>query len=132
MIGLSGQELAGLRAAVWREESWQALLTVTVGDGESTPVAGRYIATREALEFHPRFPFDPGRVYRVRLDPTRLPTPRPGPPIEEAVSLPARPPAPPTVVTAVSPTGDAWPSTKTSPTCPYRRRSASQRAISMT
>lgn len=110
VTGLSSDELAALRAAVWREEGWQALLAVTVSDGDGTPVAGRYVASREALEFHPRFPFDPGRPYRVRFNPARLPTPRPGESVEVTVALPARAPTAPTVVTSLSPSSDAWPS----------------------
>ncbi len=110
VTGLSADELAALRAAVWREEGWQALLAVTVSDGDGTPVAGRYVASREALEFHPRFPFDPGRSYRVRFDPARLPTPRAGEAVEVTVALPARAPTPPTVVTSLSPSSDPWPS----------------------
>ncbi len=110
VTGLSSEELAALRAAVWREEGWHALLAVTVSDGDGTPVVGRYVASREALEFHPRFPFDPGRQYRVRFDPSRLPTPRAGQTVETTVALPARAPTPPTVVTSLSPSSDAWPS----------------------
>jgi hypothetical protein len=109
VTGLSADELAALRAAVWREEAWQTLLAVTVSGGDGTPVVGRYVAGKEALEFHPRFPFDPGRAYHVRFDPARLPTPRAGAAVETTVALPARAPTPPTVVTAVSPSSDAWP-----------------------
>jgi hypothetical protein len=107
--GLSTDELTALRSVVWREEGWHALMVVTVA-GQSVPVAGRYIASREALEFHPRFPFDPGRQYLVRFDPTRLPTARTAAAVEMTVSLPAREPTPPTSVTAVTPSGDVWPS----------------------
>jgi len=106
--GLSTAELTALRAVTWREEGWHALLAVTVA-GQAVPVAGRYVASREALEFHPRFPFDPGRQYAVRFDPTRLPAPRTTAAIETTVALPDRAPAPPTSVTAVSPSTDVWP-----------------------
>ncbi len=106
--GLSADELTALRGVAWREEAWHALMTVTVA-GEAIPVAGRYIASREALEFHPRFPFDPGRSYTVRFDPARLPAPRVATVVETTVGLPAREAAPPTTVTAIVPSGDVWP-----------------------
>ena len=109
VAGLSTDELTALRGVVWREEGWQALMAVTVA-GNTIPVAGRYVASREALEFHPRFPFDPGRQYSVRFDPTCLPAPRAASAVETTVGLPARAPTPPTSVTAVSPSGDVWPS----------------------
>jgi hypothetical protein len=107
--GLSGDELTALRTAVWREEGWQALMTVTVA-GDAIPVVGRYVASREALEFHPRFPFDPGRSYLVRFDPRRLPAPRIADAVETTVALPRREPTAPTTVTAVTPSSDVWPS----------------------
>ena len=61
----------------WNDEAWQALASC-VGDRHTTrrAVLGRYTVTAEAVQFEPRFPFDPGRSYSVRFDPARLPTPR--------------------------------------------------------
>ena len=109
VLGLSSDELTALRAAVWREEGWQALMTITVA-GDAIPVVGRYVASRDGLAFHPRFPFDPGRSYAVRFDPQRLPAPRTAPVVETTVALPRREPTAPTSVTAVTPTSDEWPS----------------------
>lgn len=106
--GFSGQELQDLKAAQWNEESWQALLRVTVAGNDTSAVAGRYAVTSDALQFEPRFPFDPGRSYSVRVDPTRLPTPRNGQVVEQPVALPARTVSP-TVVTAISPSAGVWP-----------------------
>jgi hypothetical protein len=73
------------------------------------PVAGRYVVTARTLEFQPAFPFDPGRDYLVRLDLSRLPTPRAGEPVSRTVSLPARDHGQAVEVTAVFPSGDVWP-----------------------
>lgn len=107
--GLSSDELTALRAAAWREGGWQQLMTVTVA-GDAIPVVGRYVASREGLEFHPRFPFDHGRAYVVRFDPARLPAPRTAPAVETTVALPRREPTAPATVTAVTPSSDVWPS----------------------
>ncbi len=109
VTGLSSAELSALRGAVWREEGWHALMAVTVSGTEGIPVAGRYVTSDDALEFYPRFPFDPGRPYAVRFDPTRLPVPRAAPVVEGAVALPRREASAPTVVTAVSPSAEVWP-----------------------
>jgi hypothetical protein len=109
VTGLSGQELRSLRAAQWSEESWQALLRVTVTGSEAAAVTGRYVVLSDSLQFQPRFPFDPGRSYSVRLDPARLPAPRAAAVVEQAVAVPARAETPPTVVTAIYPSAGVWP-----------------------
>jgi hypothetical protein len=105
--GLSGAELQSLRSARWDDAAWQALLRVSV-TGNEAAVAGRYVVTSEAVQFEPRFPFDPGRSYSVRLDPSKLPTPRDARVLEEAVALPAKVTSP-TVVTAIYPSANVWP-----------------------
>jgi len=107
--GLSGPELQSLRASGWKDESWQALFRVSVTGHETTAVLGRYTVTAAAVEFQPRFPFDPGRSYSVRFDPARLPTPRSDKVLEQAIALPARALSPTTVVTAIHPTSGTWP-----------------------
>src|SRR5262245_20470248 len=106
--GLSTAELQSLKSATWQEEAWHALFRVSVTGNDAAAVAGRYVVTPEAIQFEPRFPFDPGRSYSVRLDPAKLPTPRGERVIEQAVALPARV-ASPTVVTAIYPSGNMWP-----------------------
>lgn len=106
--GLSGQELQSLSAAGWTEDAWHALFRVTIA-GDSTAIVGRYSVTPEAVQFEPRFPFDAGRSYAVRFDPTRLPTPRTDKLVEQAVALPARALSPSTVVTAIHPASGTWP-----------------------
>jgi hypothetical protein len=107
--GLSDADLAALRTAVWREEGWQGLMTVSVSGGDGTPLPGRYVTSREMLEFHPRLPLEIGQSYRVRFDPSRLPAPRAGPVVEATLELPPRPVAPPPAVTSISPSGDVLP-----------------------
>jgi hypothetical protein len=108
VTGFSGQELRALRTAQWGDEAWQSLLRVTVADNQTAAVAGRYVVTNDALQFEPRFPFDPGRSYAVRLDPAKLPAPRAGTVVEQSVALPARAHVP-TAVTAISPSAGVWP-----------------------
>ena len=96
----------------WSTEdpAWRALLTVWVeGADPSIPVVGTYVVADDAIEFRPRFPFDPGRRYRARLEPSRIPSPRAGSPIETAFSVPPVAATATTVVTGVSPGGQFWP-----------------------
>jgi hypothetical protein len=109
VTGLSGQELSSLREAKWNDETWQALFRVTVTGTDAAAVAGRYVVLADSVQFQPRFPFDPGRSYSVRFDPSRLPVPRAGPVVEQAVALPARAAGPPTEVTAIYPAAGTWP-----------------------
>jgi hypothetical protein len=44
-----------------------AAFVVTVQEGDSTPIAGTYRMKGGRIEFHPRFPLDPGRTYHARL-----------------------------------------------------------------
>ena len=100
--GLSdAQREALVRPGVTLEE-WQRVLSVSVKRGadakRSLPVAGRYAIERDVLRFTPLLPFDPGRDYEVRFGS-----------ISSTVSLPARPAASPTYVTAVYPSGEVVP-----------------------
>ena len=70
------------------EQAAAQTLTVTV-QGADVPVVGRTVANGTFLEFHPTFPFDPGRSYVVRLDTSRWRTPRNPVVSEVVVSLPA-------------------------------------------
>ncbi len=109
VTGLSGGELRSLRSANWNDDNWQALLRVTVTGNNTSAVAGKYVVTPQALRFEPRFPFDPGRSYSVRFDPSRLPAPRADRVLEQTLALPGRAVSPTTVVTAIYPTTSAWP-----------------------
>lgn len=109
VAGLTRPELESLRVAVWREEGWQALLQVAPAEGAAAPIPGRYVASREGLEFHPRAPLEPGRPYRVRFDPARLPVARHGSALEVTLSVRNRPELPRAQVTSISPADQTWP-----------------------
>lgn len=108
VTGLSSSELASFRAAP-PDTSWDAILNVHVAGNDSMPVAGAHSVTSDALVFTPRFPFDPGRTYVVRLDPARFFAPRVAPALTKEVQIPARPDGPRTSVTAIAPTSHEWP-----------------------
>lgn len=107
--GLSSDEIRDLGRVTWEASEWQRLLRVSVEATPDLPVSGRHVVTDLALEFQPTFPFDAGRVYRVDLDLSRLPTPRADAPISRTVALPAIDPGPPVAVTDIFPSGEVWP-----------------------
>jgi hypothetical protein len=112
VTGLSAAELGAVRGRESSLSSWQSLLSVRVDDspGDSLPpVQGRYAVTASGLSFTPLFPFDPGRGYLVRFDPTQLPAPRQEPVISQLVRLPALASHPTTTVVAVYPSGPVLP-----------------------
>lgn len=74
--GLAPSHLRALRAqtanARVADSSWDNLLRVAVfdtvvPDATTRSIVGRYLVNDTAVEFHPRFPFDAGRRYRVAL-----------------------------------------------------------------
>lgn len=108
LTGLSAGELQALRG--WSDpERWQHFVRLDVAGNDLAPVAGRYVVTDDAVEFHPAFPLEAGRAYVARVDPGQLPTPRSGPAITTTVALAADPRAPATSVVAVFPSADVWP-----------------------
>ncbi len=84
------------------------ILTVTV-QGADVAIVGRMVVNGTSLEFHPAFPFDPGRPYLVRLDTSRWPAPRTPAVSEAVVSLPARAETARVTVDAIRPSQDRWP-----------------------
>ena len=77
VVGLSPGDLSALSTSPLTPENWTALLRITVGETDSTDrpaVLGTYTVGDGVLRFTPRFPFDPGQPYDVRLDPSRLPS----------------------------------------------------------
>jgi hypothetical protein len=74
VAGLSSRDLDRLRRVSWTREDWERLFRVTVApDNGAAAMLGTYGIISDALRFTPRFPFDPGRQYAVRIDPSRLP-----------------------------------------------------------
>ena len=77
VVGLSPGDLSALSASTLTPDNWTALLRITVSDTDSADrpaVLGTYTVGAGVLRFTPRFPFDPGQRYDVRLDPSRLPS----------------------------------------------------------
>jgi hypothetical protein len=107
--GLSGAELRALGSARLDAGAWQQIFTVTVRENGALPVAGRYVVTDAAVEFHPHVSFDRTQTYIARFEPTRLPTPRAEPPAIVTIAFEHAQPAASTAVTAIYPSGDVWP-----------------------
>lgn len=125
--GLPADDLAAVRAARLTRSEWEALLRVTVAgagtaaDAPDLPaVLGDYAVTDDAIRFSPRYPFDPGRRYRVAFFPQRLPArpladgagaaePWRERPLEAVVGEPAASRAPSTRVVRIYPTADVVP-----------------------
>ena len=108
VTGLSSSEAAALRRL--DPAGWPSVLGVTVAGGTGATVAGAFAVTGDAVEFTPAYPFDPGREYEVRFDPSKLPQPRAEAVVARRVSLPAGPArTPTTVVSAVHPSAGTWP-----------------------
>lgn len=111
VTGLSAQELASLESARLDDDAWARLLRVTV-DGappDGPPIIGRFVISSSALEFTPKFPFDPGRRYSVVFDPARLPSRRATGVVTEVLSLPAPILTPTTTVVRMLPTAATLP-----------------------
>jgi hypothetical protein len=107
---LSPATTASLREAELTPDQWPRILQVAVGD-QTVPMLGAYTIRGDAVWFTPAFPFDPGRDYFVRFDPSRIPggPPSMAPPITATVVRPAEHRTPSTVVTKVYPSGDLVP-----------------------
>jgi hypothetical protein len=110
VTGLSSRDLDRLRRVSWEREDWEQLLRVTVAsDNGAQAMLGTYTVTSDALRFTPRFPFDPGRLYAVRVDPSRLPDGGSSPVVTASVARPAPPAGPPASVLGVYPSGGTVP-----------------------
>ena len=119
--GLMAEDLTALRTGELTDDEWAELLRVTVvaqdqgdNDGglETPPVLGSYAVGDDGLlRFSPMFPFDPGRPYSVRFDPTRLPgrESAAADPTVAVVALPRPDVEPTTVVDRIFPSGDRLP-----------------------
>ena len=108
VTGLSSSEASALRAMPIAEVAWERLLRVRVAGNDELAVAGTYSVTSNAIEFRPRFPFDPGRSYSVQFDASRLPSPRQVF-VQHTIDVPAGPVSARTQVTSIAPTGGEWP-----------------------
>lgn len=117
VVGLSPGDLSALASTTLTPDAWTALLRVAVGDADDADqpaVLGTYTIGDGVLRFAPRFPFDPGQRYDVRLDPSRLPSSSAAAGwrsqiIRTSVALPAREGRPTTRVVRVFPGADDVP-----------------------
>jgi hypothetical protein len=117
VVGLSPGDLSALSASTLTPDDWTALLRISVGDTDSADrpaVLGTYTVGDGVLRFTPRFPFDPGQRYHVRLDPSRMPSSSPAAAwrsqiIGTSVALPAPEGRATTRVVAVFPGADDVP-----------------------
>jgi hypothetical protein len=117
VVGLSPDDLSALSSSTLTPDDWTALLRITVGDADDADwpaVLGTYTVGDGVLRFTPRFPFDPGQRYDVRLDPSRLPSSSAAAGwrsliIRTSVALPAREGRATTRVVAVFPGTDDVP-----------------------
>jgi hypothetical protein len=110
VVGLSSSELASLKAKAPDDPQWTSLFAVRVaGAADVPPVSGRYRVVSDALEFTPLFPLDPGRQYDAVFEPSRLPSPRSGPPVRASVGLPAVAGTPSTTIVCMLPNADVLP-----------------------
>jgi hypothetical protein len=123
--GVPAAALAQLARIDWTDAQWQALMQVSVkapsagtADDSRTAasrppaIVGRYAVADGVLRFTPMFPFDDGREYDVRFDPSRLPGSGATPgaaSLAATVTLPAVVRTPSTIVTRVYPSGTAVP-----------------------
>lgn len=108
VTGLSPAEARTLRSSPLSDSAWEAILRVRVSGNDALNVAGTYSVNSGAVEFRPRFPFDPGRSYSVQFDGNRLPTPRQAL-VTHTIEVPADPVGARTQVTSIAPTGGVWP-----------------------
>ncbi len=113
--GIPAASLAQLAKADWTDGQWQALMQVSVkaAPGSRPPaIVGRYTVADAVLRFTPMFPFDDGREYDVRFDPSRLPGSGAAPgaaSLAATVTLPAVARTPSTVVSHLYPSGGVVP-----------------------
>jgi len=113
--GIPAASLSRLAKADWTDAQWQALMQVSVKaapGGRPPAIVGRYTVADAVLRFTPMFPFDDGREYDVRFDPSALPgsgaTPG-GTSLAATVTLPAVARTPSTVVSHLYPSGNVVP-----------------------
>jgi len=110
VMGLSGDVLDALEDAELTPDQWSGVLRVAV-DADSPAMLGTHSVEDAAVRFTPAFPFDPGRQYNVRFEPSRIPGigESGSAPIVATVGRPAAATVPSTVVARVYPTGDIVP-----------------------
>lgn len=109
VLGIDDANLDALRTSHWSNDQWHSLFRVTVSAKDSIPVEGQYIVTDSSAEFRPAFPFEPGRLYSARFDPTKLPKPSQDSVVTALIDVKRASGVTPTVVVRMTPTGDELP-----------------------
>ena len=110
LTGLPANALKSLQHANLTPEQWASVLRVAVST-DAPPMLGDYTVLDGVVRFTPLFPFDQGRQYHVRFEPSRLPggAADAGGVIETTVGRPASTAVPSTTVARVYPSGDVVP-----------------------
>src|SRR5262245_23694865 len=110
LTGLPATAVRALEQANLTPEQWTSVLRVGVST-DAPPMLGDYKAADGVVRSTPLFPFDQGRQYHVRFEPTRLPGggADAGGVIETAIGRPASTAVPSTMVARVYPSGDTVP-----------------------
>ena len=72
LTGLPATAVRALEQGNLTPEQWTNVLRVAVST-EAPPILGNYTVIDGVVRFTPLFPFDQGRQYHVRFEPTRLP-----------------------------------------------------------
>ena len=106
LVGLSDDEVSALRSRGLDQAMWASLLRVSVADQTDATlpaVAGHYAIAGDRVTFTPLYPFDPGRAYRVRVDPSKLGPPRSTEILSSIVKLAAAATKPAAEVAAIYP-----------------------------
>lgn len=105
VTGLPEQTLDALEPLT--PEQWPAVLRVAVSE-DAPAILGTYVVAGDAARFTPAFPFDAGRQYHVRFDPSQA-AGASGSILVASVGRPAENRTPSTVVARVFPSGSAVP-----------------------
>jgi hypothetical protein len=108
VVGLSAAALDRLDDARLTNTQWASVLRVSVAD-DGPAMLGSYSIADGAVRFTPAFPFDAGRQYVVRFDPSAIRESSIRTPVTARVALPAPDSQPSTVVAQVYPRAEVLP-----------------------
>jgi hypothetical protein len=113
VAGTDRSTLRAVRRLDPTSDEWKKIFDVRIlgpdGNAGAMPVAGRYTVTGDVLRFTPLFPFDAGRQYEVRYTASGLSPATQSGTVRKIVARRAAPPAAPTHVTHVFPSGPVVP-----------------------
>ena len=108
IVGWSSTELDSI--ATRSDSLWQKIVPITVSGHDEIPVLGHYSANDSAIVFKPKFAFDAGRSYTVRVFAGNLPsTTKRNSVMTFVLSLPAGNKTPQTTVAHIYPGSDTLP-----------------------